>query len=274
MIQTQYLIGGQSIMSDDFRLMIGTTFLPAISPRVDSVTVSGRSGVLMPDMPTVSEAPEITVKAFAKGTSAVPLMRRFYRLCRQASTLTRIEHDTVTGLSRRMTARAVCTSCEPNGDENPWGGVQAATAVFQLPDVFWQGEQWVDKTLPAVGGTLVSGANPSAGLAWDSDAPLLNLVMRFTDVSSVRVSCAASGTDLEWSAAASVRNLYLDVPNRRAWTSDRTDAWDGGTDATAGVDWASEPLQAWPSIDSGDYLLAVEQSGTGQVACRYKQSWE
>ena len=274
-MKVSYTLNGQPLDSARMRVIVGTTHHMALSPIVESVQVSGRSGAVIGSSTPVLDVPELTVKVAAWGADSDLLISRFRALCLLSTNLVVGRTETSDGgLTRSMSARAVCTSCEPDDDERPFQDLRVMTAVFQLPDVYWQGEQWVDKTLPAVGGTLVSGANPSAGLAWDSDAPLLNLVMRFTDVSSVRVSCAASGTDLEWSAAASVRNLYLDVPNRRAWTSDRTDAWDGGMDATAGVDWTSEPLQAWPSIDSGDYLLAVEQSGTGQVACRYKQSWE
>ena len=274
-MKVSYTLNGQPLDSARMRVIVGTTHHMALSPIVESVQVSGRSGAVVGSSTPVLDVPELTVKVAAWGADSDLLISRFRALCLLSTNLVVGRTETSDGgLTRSMSARAVCTSCEPDDDERPFQDLRVMTAVFQLPDVYWQGGQWLETTLPAVGGTLVSGANPSAGLAWDSDAPLLNLVMRFTDVSSARVSCAASGTDLEWSAAASVRNLYLDVPNRRAWTSDRTDAWDGGTDATAGVDWSSEPLQAWPSIDSGDYLLAVEQSGDGQVACRYKQSWE
>ena len=302
MIQIQYLIGGQSIMSDDFRLMIGTTFLPTISPRVDSVTVSGRSGVLMPAAPMVFDAPEITVKAFAKGDSAVMLMRRFYRLCSQASTLTRVERDTATGLSRRMVTRAVCTSCEPDGDDNPWSGTSMATAVFRLSDVYWSGVQWQEATLAASGGRLLPGvvskpsgkgywarwtglpnASPSMLFdtlpdGWLSDAPITTLVLRSgAGVTGVTVSDPVSGTNLMWGGKRDALRpyLFIDVANRKAWTSSDSAAWSGGTDETGGIDWTTEPLQVWPAIDSGDYRLAIKQTGgTDKVTCRFLQSWE
>lgn len=301
MIQIQYLIGGQSIMSDDFRLMIGTTFLPTISPRVDSVTVSGRSGVLMPAAPMVFDVPEITVKAFSKGDSAVMLMRRFYRLCSQASTLTRVERDTATGLSRRMVTRAVCTSCKPDGDDNPWSGTSMATAVFQLPDVFWRGVQWQEVTLAASGGRLLPGgvskpsgkgywtrwqglpnASPSELFdilpdGWLSDAPITTLVLRFGAITGVTISDPVSGTNLVWGGQrdASRPYVFIDVANRKAWTAANADAWSGGTDASNGVDWTTEPLQVWPAIDSGDYRLDIRQAGgTDKVVCRFLQSWE
>lgn len=321
MIQTRYLIDGLSIMSDDFRLRIGTTFLPTISQRVDSVTVNGRNGVIVPSSPMAVDAPEITVKAFAKGDSAVTLMRRFYRLCRQASALTRIDHDTATGLSRRMSARAVCTSCEPDGDDNPWSGVSMATAVFLLPDVYWSGELWQEKVLPATGGLLLAGgvkpstqkywtrwkgernASPSlladfytfwTGLpnnspsvlvplgegipeGWLSDAPITTLVLRFGVATGVTISDPVSGTNLMWGGKrdASRPYLFVDAANRKAWTAANADAWSGGVDASNGIDWTTEPLQVWPDISSGDYRLAIKQTGSAdKVTCRFLQSWE
>lgn len=273
MILTNYLINGQDLIDEHSSLIVGTTHFTSISSRVESVTVNGRSGVLMPAGPLCFDAPEITLKIIANGPDADVLMHRFYRLCRLASSLTRVERDTSTGLTRRMTATAVCTSCQPDGDEIPWISHRAATAVFQLPDVFWQGEQWQTVTLAASGGVLISGAKPTKNSGWYSNAPLQNLVMRFASVTSVTITDPVSGTDLAWSGA-SASYLYVDVPNRRSWTASKTDAWTGGTDVTSGVDWSGEPLQVWPSAETCDYTLQVKQSGTTGVACRYKASWE
>ena len=46
-------------------------------------------------------------------------------------------------------------------------------------------------------------------------------------------------------------------------------------DASNGIDWTTEPLQVWPAIDSGDYRLAIKQTGSAdKVTCRFLQSWE
>ena len=111
---------------------------------------------MLPAGPLAFDAPEITLKFITNGPDADTLMHRFYRLCRLASSLTRVERDTSTGLTRRMTASAVCTSCQPDGDEIPWSNHRAATAVFQLPDVFWQGD-WQTASLPAAGGVFLHG---------------------------------------------------------------------------------------------------------------------
>lgn len=139
MILTDYLINGQQLTGEHSNLIVGTTHFTNISPRINSVTVNGRNGVMLPAGPVAFDAPEITLKFITDGSGADALMHRFYRLCRLASELTRVERDTVSGWTRRMTASAVCTSCQPDGDEIPWDDHRAATAVFQLPDVFWRG---------------------------------------------------------------------------------------------------------------------------------------
>lgn len=302
MILTDYLINGQQLTGGHSSLIVGTTHFTSISPRIDSVTVNGRSGVMLPAGPVAFDAPEITLKFITDGPDADTLMHRFYRLCRLASSLTRVERDTSTGLTRRMTASAVCTSCQPDGDEIPWSNHRAATAVFQLPDVFWRGERWQEATLAASGGRLLPGgvSKPSSkgywtrwqGLpnaspselfdimpdGWLSNAPITTLVLRFgAGVTGVTVSDPVSGTNLMWGGQrdASRPYLFVDAANRKAWTAANADAWSGGTDASNGIDWTTEPLQVWPAIDSGDYRLDIRQTGgTDKVTCRFLQSWE
>lgn len=301
MILTDYLINGQDLTGEHASLIVGTTHFTSISPRINSVTVNGRNGVMLPAGPMAFDAPEITLKFIANGPDADVLMHRFYRLCRLASSLTRVERDTVSGWTRRMTAKAVCTSCQPDGDEIPWDDHRAATAVFKLPDVYWQGEQWQEKTLAATGGLLLAGgvdkasgkgywtrwtglpnASPSELFdtipeGWLSDAPIITLLVRFGMATAVTVTDPASGTNLMWSGtrASGQPYLYLDVANRKAWTSSNAAAWSGGTDVTSGLDWTGEPLQVWPSAKAGDYRLTIKQSGsTDKVTCRFLQSWE
>ena len=302
MILADYLINGQQLTGEHSSLIVGTTHFTSISPRIDSVTVNGRSGVMLPPGPVVFDAPEITLKFVTSGADADTLMHRFYRLCRLASELTRVERDTFSGLTRSMTASAVCTSCQPDGDEIPWDDHRAATAVFQLPDVFWRGVQWQEVTLAASGGRLLPGgvAKPSGkgywtlwtGLpnaspsmlfdilpeGWLSNAPIGMLVLRFgAGVTGVTVSDPVSGTNLVWGGKrdASRPYLFIDVANRKAWTAANADAWSGGTDETGGIDWTTEPLQVWPDISSGDYRITIKQTGgTDKVTCRFLQSWE
>lgn len=302
MILTDYLINGQQLTGEHASLIVGTTHFMSISPRINSVTVNGRSGVMLPAGPVDFDAPEITLKFITDGHAADTLMHRFYRLCRLASELTRVERDVSTGLARSMTASAVCTSCQPDGDEIPWDDHRAATAVFQLPDVFWRGVQWQEVTLVASGGRLLPGgvskpsgkgywtrwqglpnASPSELFdilpdGWLSNAPITTLMLRFgAGVTGVTVSDPVSGTNLMWGGQrdASRPYLFIDVANRKAWTAANADAWSGGTDVASGVDWTTEPLQVWPAIDSGDYRLTIKQTGgTDKVTCRFLQSWE
>lgn len=301
MILADYLINGQQLTGEHASLIVGTTHFTSVSPRIDSVTVNGRNGVMLPAGPVAFDAPEITLKFITDGPDADTLMHRFYRLCRLASSLTRVERDTSTGLTRRMTASAVCTSCQPDGDEIPWNDHRAATAVFQLPDVFWRGVQWQEVTLSASGGRLLPGgvskpsvngywtrwqglpnASPSELFdimpdGWLSNAPITTLVLRFGAATGVTIADPVSGTNLVWGGQrdASRPYLFIDVANRKAWMADNADAWSGGTDASNGVDWTTEPLQVWPAIDSGDYRLDIRQTGgTDKVACRFLQSWE
>lgn len=301
MILTDYLLNGQQLTGEHSSLIVGTTHFTSISPRINSVSVNGRSGVMLPPGPVAFDAPEITLKFVTDGPDADTLMHRFYRLCRLASELTRVERDTFSGLTRSMTASAVCTSCQPDGDEIPWDDHRAATAVFQLPDVFWRGVQWQEVTLAASGGRLLPGgvskpsgkgywtrwtglpnASPSMLFdilpdGWLSDAPITTLVLRFGAATGVTISDPASGTNLVWGGQrdASRPYLFIDVANRKAWTAANADAWSGGTDASNGIDWTTEPLQVWPDISSGDYRLDIRQTGgTDKVTCRFLQSWE
>lgn len=301
MILADYLINGQQLTGEHSSLIVGTTHFTSISPRINSVTVNGRNGVMLPAGPVVFDAPEITLKFITDGPEADTLMHRFYRLCRLASSLTRVERDTSTGLTRRMTAKAVCTSCQPDGDEIPWDDHRAATAVFQLPDVFWRGVQWQEVTLAASGGRLLPGgvskpsgkgywtrwqglpnASPSELFdimpeGWLSNAPITTLVLRFGAATGVTIADSVSGTNLVWGGQrdAKLPYLFIDVANRKAWTAANADAWSGGTDETGGIDWTTEPLQVWPAIDSGDYRLDIRQTGgTDKVTCRFLQSWE
>lgn len=301
MILADYLINGQQLTGEHSSLIVGTTHFTSISPRIDSVTVNGRNGMMLPAGPVAFDAPEITLKFITDGPDADTLMHRFYRLCRLASELTRVERDTVSGLTRSMTASAVCTSCQPDGDEIPWDDHRAATAVFQLPDVFWRGVQWQEVTLAASGGRLLPGGVPKPSVkgywtrwqglpnaspselfdimpdGWLSNAPITTLVLRFGAATGVTISDSVSGTNLVWNGKrdASRPYLFVDAANRKAWTAANADAWSGGTDASNGVDWTTEPLQVWPAIDSGDYRLDIRQTGgTDKVTCRFLQSWE
>lgn len=290
MILVDYQLNDVGLSWPGFHLVVGSTHYTSIASRITSVTVNGRNGAVMPGGIMDLDTPELTLKAVTSGADADMLMRRFRRLCRHAQTITRIERDTVSGLERRMRTRCVLTSCKPDGDEQPWGGRRAETAVFQLPGVYWQGTDEREVTLKADGGIILPGridSKPDASESipfdrmpegWLSDAPITRMLMRFGDQTNVRVADPVSGTDLTWSGTRDSKEpyLFLDISTRGAWTSASDSAWTGGTDVSGGVDWSGQPLQVWPDDATGDYRVAVTQSGgtAGTVICRYYQSWE
>ena len=301
-MKVSYSLNGQSLDSERMRVIVGTTHYTSLSPIVDTVQVSGRSGVIVGSSIPVLDAPELTVKVAAWGADSDALISRFRARCLHAAKLTIGKTETLDdGSSRSMITRAVCTSCEPDDDERPFRDLRVMTAVFQLPDVFWRGVQWQEATLAASGGRLLPGgvskpsgkrywtrwqglpnASPSELFdimpdGWLSNAPITTLVLRFGAATGVTIADPVSGTNLVWNGQrdASRPYLFVDVANRRAWTAANADAWSGGTDETGGVDWTTEPLQVWPAIDSGDYRLDIRQTGgADKVTCRFLQSWE
>ena len=278
MLIVDYRLNDVALSWPGFHFVVGSTHYTSLATRLTSVTVNGRNGGVMPDGIMDLDTPELTLKAVTSGADADMLMRRFRRLCRHAQTITRVERDTVSGLERRMRTRCVLTSCKPDGDEQPWGGTRAETAVFQLPDVYWQGTDEREVTLGADGGLILPGVSESMPEGWLSDAPITRMLMRFGDQTNVRVADPVSGTDLTWSGTRDSTQpyLYLDISTRRAWTSASDTAWTGGTDVSGGVDWSGQPLQVWPDDTTGDYRATITQSGgtAGTVICRYYQSWE
>lgn len=301
-MKVSYSLNGQPLDSERMRVLVGTTHYTSLSPIVDMVQVSGRSGVIVGSSIPVLDAPELTIKVAAWGAGSDALISRFRARCLHAAKLTLGRTETLDdGSSRSMVTRAVCTSCEPDDDERPFRDLRVMTAVFQLPDVFWQGEQWQEVTLAASDGRLLPGgvSKPSSkgywtrwqGLpnaspselfdtlpdGWLSDAPITTLVLRFGAATGVTIADPVSGTNLVWNGQrdASRPYLFVDAAGRKAWTAANADAWSGGTDETGGVDWTTEPLQVWPAIDSGDYRLDIRQTGgTDKVTCRFLQSWE
>ena len=142
-MKISYSLNGQPLDSERMRVIVGTTHYTSLSPIVDTVQVSGRSGVIVGSSIPVLDAPELTIKVAAWGADSDALISRFRARCLHAAKLTIGKTETLDdGSSRSMVTRAVCTSCEPDDDERPFRDLRVMTAVFQLPDVFWQGEQW------------------------------------------------------------------------------------------------------------------------------------
>ena len=222
-MKVSYSLNGQPLDSERMRVIVGTTHYTSLSPIVDTVQVSGRSGVIVGSPVPVLDAPELTIKVAAWGADSDALISRFRARCLHAAKLTLGKTETTeNGYSRSMVTRVVCTSCEPDDDERPFQDLRVMTAVFQLPDVFWHGEQWQEATLAASGGRLLPGgvsepsgkgywtcwqglpnASPSELFdtlpdGWLSDAPIGTLVLRFGAATAVTISDPISGTNLMW----------------------------------------------------------------------------
>ena len=161
-MKVSYSLNGQPLDSERMRVIVGTTHYTSLSPIVDTVQVSGRSGVIVGSSVPVLDAPELTIKVAAWGADSDALISRFRAMCLSAAKLTlgRVE-TTEDGRSRSMVTRVVCTSCEPDDDERPSSDLRVMTAVFQLPDVFWRGVQWQEVTLAASGAGCCRAGSPS-----------------------------------------------------------------------------------------------------------------
>ena len=157
-MKVSYSLNGQPLDSERMRVIVGTTHYTSLSPIVDTVQVSGRSGVIVGSSIPVLDAPELTIKVAAWGADSDALISRFRARCLHAAKLTLGKTETTeNGYSRSMVTRVVCTSCEPDDDERPFSDLRVMTAVFQLPDVFWHGVQWQEAMLAASGGRLLPG---------------------------------------------------------------------------------------------------------------------
>lgn len=167
-MKVSYSLNGQPLDSERMRVIVGTTHYTSLSPIVDTVQVSGRSGVIVGSSIPVLDAPELTIKVAAWGADSDALISRFRAMCLSAAKLTLGRTETTEGgYSRSMVTRVVCTSCEPDDDERPFRDLRVMTAVFKLPDVFWRGVQWQEKTLAASGGLLLAGGvKPSTQKYW------------------------------------------------------------------------------------------------------------
>ena len=87
------------------------------------------------------------------------------------------------------------------------------------------------------------------------------------------VTDPVSGTTLKWGGTKPSGYLYLST-GLRAWSSTSADAWESGTDLTAGVDYDGEPLEIWPAVD-GSYSLNIETVGgsNGDAVVSFLQQW-
>lgn len=158
-MKVSYSLNGQKLDSDHMRVIVGSTHYTGLSPVVNTLQVKGRHGVVVDSLVPRLDAPELTLKVAAWGGDSDSRMARFRSLCLLTPGLTigRTE-ETDDGLSRDMLTRAVCTSCEPDDeDERPFQDLRRMTAVFSLPDAFWRSDGYLRQELALTGGRLLRG---------------------------------------------------------------------------------------------------------------------
>ena len=158
-MKVSYSLNGQKLDSDHMRVIVGSTHYTGLSPVVNTLQVKGRHGVVVDSLVPRLDAPELTLKVAAWGGDSDSRMARFRSLCLLTPGLTigRTE-ETDDGLSRDMLTRAVCTSCEPDDeDERPFQDLRRMTAVFSLPDAFWRSDGYLRQEFALTGGRLLRG---------------------------------------------------------------------------------------------------------------------
>lgn len=80
-MKVSYSLNGQPLDSERMRVIVGTTHYTSLSPIIDTVQVSGRSGVIVGSSIPVLDAPELTIKVAAWGADSDALISRFRARC-------------------------------------------------------------------------------------------------------------------------------------------------------------------------------------------------
>ena len=244
----QYAINGQKLDARYCRVLVGSSWLAGVSPRRDVVTIPGVNGSVASPYSPVFDERELTIKIGIAGESSYTQeINRIAALCAQSSV-------TVSRMVGGVMQSAVCElkSLAPDGDE-VLGRIEQLTAVFAMPGVWWRGASY--KT--------ASGSFRQAG-----NAPITDAIIRLSAAQTTSITDNLTGTGVSWSGNAS-GNVFLDPLNLRAWSGD-ADAWDGGVDVSAGLDWpAGGPLQLLPD-QSGNVGVTVKGAG---ITIRYRDSW-
>lgn len=300
-MKVSMMLNGVQLDGLQHRATLGTTMYTALSTTVNSTAVNGRHGEVVPHMLPRLTMPEITIKYAAWGNECDEAISRFRRLCTTIPESVLERTDTWNdGSTRSMRARVICSSCAPDGDEASEINLRQATAVFSLPDVFWQGVDMMQVSLPQTGGILLPKAmsiplhtqwqgekdNSPSLLAdfatmWQgekdnspsmlftklpdgflSDGIIQDMIFRIPKCSTFKASDPVSGSDLCWSGSMSQSWLYVDTLHRQAWQSNQNNAWTGtGEDTTSGLDWNSEWLALSPDPADGSYNLTASLTG-------------
>lgn len=239
------------------------TTLPTLgAPRLSSVTVPGRNGVL-PIAPTTVAPIEVTLGFMVTDAAASGQtgrrgldenLRALYARLRRVGEMSDLVHYPAAGTPKRHAAVRVSASIEPK--LYPAANVAEVKVVLEAPAGVWED---VDST--------TSDAADLAGLdggVMPITAPLV-LAVPSADGSPLRVVDVVSATSLQWSGArVASRTLLIDPASYRAtWTNN---GWSGGEDVSAGLSISSPPFAITPDVQ-GHHAVTVT-GGTAQIRAR------
>lgn len=287
-----YLINGVPLDGGNCVIEYGSDWLSPISPVVDVVTVPGVHGIAVPPVPPVIGQRTLTMKIGCAGTAGWEETRRVLRLLTMPRlTLTRRVPDQLMD----RCASVVLTSL--TADDTTVGRYTRYTAVFSMTSPFWRAPDPTLTALPDDGVLLDASAIPGPATWWEgepnnsvsvlapdgypdgymSDAPIDDMIIRVPKgVDAMTLTDPTSGTGISWSGKTTAGYLYVDPKRLRAWTDGNEAAWEGGADATAGLDYeAAGPLQIWPDAD-GRYRVDLATHGVPadqKTFIRFFKAW-
>lgn len=287
-----YLINGVPLDGGNCVIEYGSDWLSPISPVVDVVTVPGVHGIAVPPVPPVIGQRTLTMKIGCAGTAGWEETRRVLRLLTMPRlTLTRRVPDQLMD----RCADVVLTSL--TADDTTVGRYTRYTAAFSMTSPFWRASDPTLTALPDDGVLLDASAIPGPATWWEgepnnsvsvlapdgypdgymSDAPIDDMIIRVPKgVDAMTLTDPTSGTGISWSGKTTAGYLYVDPKRLRAWTDGNEAAWEGGADATAGLDYAAAgPLQIWPDAD-GRYRVDLATHGVPadqKTFIRFFKAW-
>lgn len=287
-----YLINGVPLDGDNCVIEYGSDWLSPISPVVDVVTVPGVHGIAVPPVPPVIGQRTLTMKIGCAGTAGWEETRRVLRLLTMPRlTLTRRVPDQLMD----RCADVVLTSL--TADDTTVGRYTRYTAAFSMTSPFWRAPAPTLTALPDDGVLLDASAIPGPATWWEgepnnsvsvlapdgypdgymSDAPIDDMIIRVPKgVDAMTLTDPTSGTGISWSGKTTAGYLYVAPKRLRAWTDGNEAAWEGGADATAGLDYAAAgPLQIWPDAD-GRYRVDLATHGVPadqKTFIRFFKAW-
>lgn len=131
-----------------------------------------------------------------------------------------------------------------NGKASKW------KATFAIPGAFFHDEEYTPYALRAG-----SGAEDHIRVLDDSNAPIVDSVIRLANSTAIEITDVKSGTGIKWSVDTqpTAKFVFIDPQNLKAWTSNRFHDWfgeDAIDDLSNRLDYPQQGvLELWPSIN-------------------------